>query len=459
MREDDFLATRVKHHKQKITLFFSSMRYFASAQPEVYYERFRETAGKFEDRLTAFCQKQGATKLLAYEPADLYFKNNHLEPWSIQTGIEIEWLPNPMFLTDQTAWGQYANKSKRRLMGDFYQFQRKRLSILVDSNGQPLGGKWSFDEDNRKSLPKNILPPPLAYPQSDKITSEVIELVNQTFPDHPGDAKQFAYPVNHQQARDWLRLFLEERLELFGDYEDAIPQRERTLFHSVLTPMLNIGLLTPAQIVEETLKVDAPLNSKEGFIRQIIGWREFIFWMSREVDYSNPNHFGFTRKLKSCWYDGTTGLPPVDTVIHRCQNYAYAHHIERLMIIGSVMLMSEIDPSESYRWFMEMFIDSADWVMGPNVLGMSQFADGGYFATKPYISGSAYILKMSDYQKGPWCEVWDGLYWRFVEKQRALFERNPRMSMMVRSLDKLDASRKERIFTAADQFIDSVTTN
>jgi deoxyribodipyrimidine photolyase-related protein len=202
------------------------------------------------------------------------------------------------------------------------------------------------------------------------------------------------------------------------------------------------------------------LNSLEGFVRQVIGWREFIFWIGRErlADYeSEPNFFGHRRKLKACWYDGTTGLLPLDTVIRRTEKHAYCHHIERLMVLGSAMLMCEVDPQESYRWFMEMFIDSADWVMAPNVLGMSQFADGGVFATKPYLSGSAYILKMSDYPKDEWCDVWDGLYWRFIDRNLSFFSSNHRMSMMVGGLGRLEPARRERIFGAAERFIERVT--
>jgi deoxyribodipyrimidine photolyase-related protein len=452
MREDRFLATRFKHHQQKVVFFFSAMRHFAKSRTGMYQQYNEADNRSFIEALRDHCNEFDVSEIFAYEPADRFFRQI-----LIDSGLPFTWIPNPMFLTRRQDWEQYAKRSKRRLMGDFYQFQRRRLNILMTPDGNPVGDRWSFDEDNRKALPKSVLPPPINFVEPDEITREVVALVITQFANHPGRCDQFGYPVTHVQAKAWLAEFLKERLERFGDYEDAIPQRERTLFHSLLSPLINIGLLTPQLVIEEALKAEAPINSKEGFIRQIIGWREFIYWIDQEKQYADENHFGFTRKLAPCWWDGTTGLPPVDLVINRALEYGWAHHIERLMVTGAVMLMCEVDPQDSYRWFMEMFIDSADWVMAPNVLGMSQFADGGYFASKPYLCGSSYILKMSDWTKGPWCDVWDGLYWSFIDRHRDLFAKNPRMSMMAKSVDKLEPARKERIYTAADHFVQRVT--
>lgn len=457
MHEDVGLATRWRHHQQKLVLFFSAMRHFAfSCGREVLYSRIAESNGSVLDRLSALVPR----KVWVYEPADAFFLRDVLRPWALSYGVELVVVPNPMFLTSLSDWEEYAGRSKRRLMGDFYQSQRRRLGILME-DGQPVGGKWSFDEENRKSLPKSVLPPPVGGFEPDEVTRQVISEVSDLFGAHPGKASDFRYGVTPADARAALEEFLAERLERFGDYEDAIPIRERTLFHSVLTPYLNTGLLTPAEVVTAALATPGvPLNSLEGFVRQVIGWREFIFWIGREnqAKYDEqPNFFGHTRRLKPCWYDGKTGLLPLDTVIRRVEKHAYCHHIERLMVVGSAMLMCEVDPQESYRWFMEMFIDSADWVMAPNVLGMSQFADGGVFATKPYLSGSAYILKMSDYPKGEWCDVWDGLYWRFIDRNLSFFSSNHRMSMMVGGLARLDPARRERIFGAAELFIGRVT--
>jgi len=219
--------------------------------------------------------------------------------------------------------------------------------------------------------------------------------------------------------------------------------------------------LTSDEVVRKALEFSnentIPYQSLEGFIRQIIGWREFIRGVYNYKN-SKENFFGHSRKLSQKWYQGTTGLIPLDCVIKRVIANSYAHHIERLMIISSIMLMTEISPKEVYKWFMELFIDSSHWVMEPNVYGMGLFADGGSIATKPYISGSNYILKMSDFQKGEWCDIWDGLYWRFIDKNRNYFSKNHRMSMMVRTFDKIDKERKNKILMLADKFINDVTT-
>lgn len=452
MREDVGLATRYRHHQQKLVLFFSAMRHFAAASHRrVIYQPYQSDSLTFFESLKRTCEKEGFTKVWFYPPND---------PDSFdlsQFDFNHEVLPqSPMFVTPKQEWESYTRSTERRQMSDFYIRQRKRMNILIDRSGEPIGGKWSFDAENQKKLPRNVHPPAVWFVDPDAITKDVIDLVSQNFPHHPGDAREFRYAVTHEDALAWLDQFLQDRLALFGDYEDAIPQRERTLFHSLLTPYLNCGLLTPQQVVDATLPLDVPLNSKEGFVRQIIGWREFMFGM--KDDYNGvPNYFGHERRMTSAWYTGSTGLPPVDEAIRRANQHAYVHHIERLMVLGSVMLMTEIHPEDVFTWFMELFIDSAEWVMKPNVYGMSQYADGGLFATKPYISGSAYILKMSDWEKGDWCDVWDGLYWRFIERNRETFAKNHRMSMMVKMSTQLETRRKERIFTVADNFIQRVT--
>jgi len=252
----------------------------------------------------------------------------------------------------------------------------------------------------------------------------------------------FNFPTSHSMAMESFENFLENKLELFGPYEDAIPKTNSKLFHSVLTPYLNIGLISPKQVVdltlEKSMQSSIPINSLEGFIRQIIGWREFIRGIYQECGarQRTNNFWGFTKKLPDSFYHGGTGLDPVDFVIKKSCDEAYAHHIERLMIMGNIFCLLRINPDDVYKWFMEYYIDAYDWVMVPNVYGMSQFADGGLMSTKPYISGSNYILKMSDYQKGNWTKIWDALYWDFIRKERDFFLKNPRMAMMVRIYDK-----------------------
>lgn len=459
MGEDAHLAGRIRHHRQKLVLFFSAMRHFAQhlqAQGRVvhYFHDGEGGPGVF----ARFSELAEDHPSWAYEPADRYA--NALLPEKTQR------VANPMFLTPPEFWRGYRSGAKRPKMGDFYQRQRRRMNLLMEPSGEPVGGQWSFDEDNRKPWPKgkSASHPPAFSPN--EITREVMKLVERSFKDHPGEFDAFDWPVTHPEAHEALADFLENRIDEFGPFEDAISPQERTAFHSLLTPSLNIGLLTPEQVVRETMarhtRRPVPLASLEGFLRQIVGWREFIHLIDAEYPVernpeSVPNAFAFSRRLADVWWTGETGLPPIDIPIQRALRHGWCHHIERLMQLGAPMLMCEVHPYEAYRWFMEMFIDSADWVMAPNALGMSQFADDGLFATKPYLSGSAYIRKMGDYPAGDWCDVWDGLYWRFLERQRDRFAKNPRMAQLLRGIDRLEPARKARIFKAAEAWITQVT--
>lgn len=240
-------------------------------------------------------------------------------------------------------------------------------------------------------------------------------------------------------------------------------RRSPTVFHSLLSPALNLGLITPREVLDRALAHagagDVPLNSLEGFVRQVIGWREFVRGVYRHHDaaQSEGNFFGHERRLTQHWYDGTTGLVPLDDAIRTALRLGWTHHIVRLMVVANAMTLAEIAPPEAHRWFMEMYVDSADWVMGPNVYGMGLFSDGGVFATKPYICASSYLLKMSDHGRGEWCDVLDGLYWRFVAKHRPFFAAQPRLAVMVGGLERLPAPRRERIFAAAESFLSRCT--
>jgi len=256
-----------------------------------------------------------------------------------------------------------------------------------------------------------------------------------------------------------LNDFLKSRFRLFGDYEDAIAKDELIIYHSVLSPLLNSGLLIPEYVVEKSIKFAAqnkiPINVLEGIIRQIIGWREFIrvIYEKQGVNQRNSNYFTLKKKMPKVFHDATTGIEPVDSTIKKLHKHAYLHHIERLMVPGNFMLLCEVNPNDVYKWFMEMFIDAYDWVMVPNVYGMSQFADGGLMSTKPYISSSNYILKMSDYKKGIWYDIWDGLYGRFLSKNKKLFAQNPRMTMMIRLLEKMDQKKLSGHIKTAEEYL------
>jgi deoxyribodipyrimidine photolyase-related protein len=364
----------------------------------------------------------------------------------------------PLFLTPMNYARNFFDGESRYLMARFYQAQRKRMNILME-DGKPLGGKWSYDLQNRKTLPRGLTLPQVTSVRRTKYAAEACSYADERFPDCEGKSGDFWLPTSHREAKQWLQDFLENRLALFGDYEDAIAAEQGILFHSVLTPSLNTGLITPQEVVEATLKFaeehDIRLNSLEGFIRQIIGWREFIramYELAGEQQRSG-NFWNHSKGLPQTLYTGTTGIEPVDAVVLRVKKCGYCHHIERLMVLGNFMLLCGIDPNEVYRWFMELFVDAYDWVMVPNVYGMSQFADGGVFATKPYVCSANYILKMSDFRRGPWSDIWNSLFWSFISRNRSYFQRQPRLSLMASQLGRLGKSLVREHERRAERFL------
>ncbi len=433
-------------HKQRLILLRAAMQSYGETLRvrgyDVEYCPWRE-GWTIRDAL-AELTRGGFDELHVCETVD-FLLNKRIERRRERVGFRVVWHDTPMFLTPRDVLAEHFEGGKKPFMARFYQAQRSRMGILVDGSGAPAGGRWSFDDENRKPMPKRGLeaPPPLQTAASADV-QRVIASVEADFPDDYGAVESFHYPVTHAAAARWLDEFFENRLERFGPYEDAISGRERTLFHSILTPMLNIGLLTPQQVVDRTLEFaaerDVPLNSLEGFIRQIIGWREF---MRGAYDYlgvpmRNGNFWEFEdRPIPDAFYRGETGVEPVDVCIRRALETGYCHHIERLMILGNFMLLCGFHPKRVCDWFMELFVDAYDWVMVPNVHGMSQFGDGGMFTTKPYISGSNYVLKMSDFRRGPWCDAWDGLFWTFIERHEAFFRSQHRLGMMARQLDRM----------------------
>lgn len=320
--------------------------------------------------------------------------------------------------------------------------------------------RWSFDRENRKRLPRGLRPPQRWQPPINEFVREAIDYVERNFANNPGIGTDFSYPVSYADATASLRDFINLRLTRFGDYEDAIAAEGSTLFHSVLTPMLNIGLLTPREVLDGVLGAEGvPLNSLEGFVRQLIGWREFMraAYVLHGRRQRTQNFWQHERRLPMSFWNGTTGIEPVDTVIRRVLKHAYAHHIERLMVLGNFMQLCGFHPDDVYRWFMELFVDAYDWVMVPNVYGMALHADGGLITTKPYVSGSSYVRKMSNFPRGAWCDTWDGLFWSFIDRQRSYFERNPRIGPIVRQLERMPEAKLQRRRELAASFLSLYT--
>ncbi len=470
MAEDYGLCSYEKHHKQKILLFLSSMRSYsedlkANKYNLTYYDCNHSLFKKnYEVKLLDFIKKNSIKEFYSFEIEDKFFEKR-LNNFFLKNKINYQTIKSPMFLSSREEFSKYLQSGKKPFMATFYKSQRIKLNILIKDKDKPVGGKWSFDEDNRKKLSHKIDVPKLRLFKQTEHTKNLKPIIQKFFSSHPGNLESFNHPTTRKEAIKFFLDFLNVKIKLFGDYEDSISKKSHSVFHSLLSPVINLGLLTPNTIIKETIcfakKHKIPLNSLEGYIRQIVGWREFMrgIYQNFETKLLKDNFFNHKKKLTKSWYEGTTGIDPLDHSIKNCLKYGYTHHIERLMVICNLMNLSGIHPIEVYKWFMEMYVDSSDWVMAPNVMGMGLFSDGGIFATKPYICGSSYILKMSDHSRGDWCEVMDGLYWKFIDSHKKFFLKNYRLAMMVKILEKMDQKRKNRIFLKANNFIKNNTTS
>ncbi|MHB0753936.1 cryptochrome/photolyase family protein [Polaribacter sp. M15] len=457
--EEYLFFNQYKFHQQKIAFHRASMKayenYLIKQDKKV---RYIDAIDELSDirKLLPKLADDGVSKIHIIDPTD-----NWLEKHIHQSKgrLEIIWYNNPLFINSKEKLSSFFKPTKKKFFQtSFYKNERKERAILMDGKN-PTGGKWTFDDENRKKYPKGKTPPIIHFPKHTNYHKEAAKYVHENFADNYGKLNDFAvYPIDFESAEKWLTQFFEIRFHEFGAYEDAIVREEHFLNHSLLSPLINVGLLHPKKVIELAIeyanKNDIPINSTEGFVRQILGWREFIrgVYEAKGTEERTKNFWKFSRKIPKSFYDGTTGIQPVDDVIKKVNKTAYAHHIERLMILGNFMVLCEFDPDEVYQWFMELFIDAYDWVMVPNVYGMSLFADGGMMSTKPYISSSNYIMKMSNYKKGDWQQTWDGLFWTFMDKHRDFFLSNPRLGMLIRTFDKMNQEKKEVHFKNAKQF-------
>ncbi len=473
--EESLFFRELPFHKKKLQLHRASMKSyeaFLSAQYHVQY--IDATDDKSDVRLLiAALTVKGILELHLADPVDDWLLRRIKS--SVGPGkIKLEIYPSPAFLNSREDLAAYSPETGRPRNGrvnqyflaDFYKDQRRKNNVLVDDKGKPEGGKWSYDAENRKRLPASQRPPFVRFPPENEFVTEAARYIEQNFADNPGELSPMPgggfYPVNFQEADDWLQTFLDERFAAFGPYQDAMRANEHFMFHSILTPMLNTGLLEPETVIGKALKTaerkQIPLPSLEGFLRQVMGWREFIRAVyEKEGRRQRTSHsFGFTRKIPDLFRKGNTGVLPVDIVMRKVLQTGYAHHIERLMILGNFMLLCEFNPDEVYRFFMEFFIDAYDWVMVPNVYGMSQFADGGLMSTKPYISASHYLTALGDWKKGGWEIIWDSLFWRFLHVHRELFSKNPRSKMLLGRWDGMDAAKQNELLKAAAGYLEKL---
>ena len=465
--EESLFFTQYLFHQQKIAFHRATMKY---------YEHFLLTKGSTVNYIEAttpvadirllidHLHSKGIRTLAMVDPVDDWLLRR-IKNKCKQLAITLSIYDSPLFLNTNKELETFFKPSKKKFFQtEFYKQERIQRKILLDDNGAPAGGQWTYDVENRKRYPKGKPVVSVDLPISNPYAEEALTYTTEKFSHHYGmPGITTVYPIGFEASEQWFKHFLEKRFAAFGEYEDAIVHKEMLLHHSLLTPMLNVGMLTPLEIVEKTLAFglsnNIPLNSLEGFIRQVVGWREFIrgVYMAKGREERTRNFWGFHKKIPASFYDGTTGIFPVDETIKKVLKTGYCHHIERLMVLGNFMLLCEFDPNEVYQWFMELFIDSYDWVMVPNVYGMSQFADGGMMSTKPYISGSNYLMKMGDYPKGNWQEIWDALFWRFLDVHRDFFLKNPRLGMLVKTFDKWNVTQQNHIQKIANDFLNELS--
>jgi deoxyribodipyrimidine photolyase-related protein len=470
-------ATYVKHHKKKIAFIFSAMRHFAQSLEKkgfkVDYVKLDDpkNTGDFTAELKRATKRHKSKAIVVTAPGE-YRVLQMMQTWVKQLKCPVTILQDDRFLCDADTFQQWAAGRKQLRMEYFYRQMRQDHNILMTEEG-PVGGQWNYDADNRKKPPVGMTAPRHYQTKPDAITKTVLTLVEERFADHFGDLTPFHFAVTRRQALQALKQFIDQRLPQFGDYQDAMLSEDPWMYHAHIGFYLNIGLLEPRECIDLAVQAweggTAPLNAVEGFVRQILGWREFIrgiYWLSMP-EYATKNYFGAKRPLPSFFWTADTELNCLKHSIRNTQQNAYAHHIQRLMVLGNFLLLIGVAPEAVSEWYLLVYADAFEWVELPNVYGMALFADGGLLASKPYISGGAYINKMSNYCKncrykvkektGPNACPFNYLYWNFLIEHRKKLSKNPRMAMMYRTLDKMAAPQQKTLRSDAKEFIEFCT--
>ncbi|MGQ7271155.1 cryptochrome/photolyase family protein [Marinobacter nauticus] len=472
-------ASYTNHHKKKLVFVFSAMRHFADALEEdgwrVHYQRYHpdNPAQSIEQVIAELAREYQPERVITTECGE-WRLHEQISRWHKTLGIPVEIRPDTRFVCNIDEFARWAEGRKQLRMEFFYREMRKKTGLLMTSEGQPEGGQWNFDTDNRKKWAGKPPAPAPFREEPDAITTEVIELVNEYFSEHFGTTGNFHYAVTAEKAQEALAHFVDFALPCFGDYQDAISDNEDWLFHSILSPYLNTGLLDPMEVCEEAVRAwhagRAPLNAVEGFVRQIIGWREFvrgIYWLLMP-GYARENRLGNSRELPWFYWTGDTKMRCMHKAIDATARNAYAHHIQRLMITGNFALLAGVKPEAICDWYLAVYIDAFDWVELPNTLGMVMHADGGYLGSKPYAASGKYIQRMSDHCQNCHYRVQDAtgdracpfnsLYWHFIDRHREDFANNPRMTMMYRNWDKQKPERREALRARADWVLANIET-
>jgi deoxyribodipyrimidine photolyase-related protein len=462
----------VPHHKQKLVLVFSAMRHFAAGLRAdgwtVDYRGLDDpgTLGGLTDELRSAVERHGAQRVVAVRAAE-HRVIALQEGWAAATGVEVELLEDDRFLVSAAAFRAWATGRKRLRMEDFYRWQREQTGILM-ADGVPVGGQWNFDKENRKALPKGVQVPSRPVFAPDALTMDVLAMVEARFPTNFGTLDGFGWPVTRADALVALDRFVAERLMKFGDYQDALVEGEATLFHSLLSTSINLGLLGPRECIDAAvaaLEQGAPLNAVEGFVRQILGWREYVrgIYLLEGPAYVQRNALEARRPLPTIYWQGNSGMRCFDAAFEQTRDLAYAHHIQRLMVLGNFALLAGVDPFELHEWFLVVYADAYEWVEAPNVIGMSQFADGGLLGSKPYAAGGAYINRMGNHcakcryslkvKSGPDACPFSYLYWDFLARHEAMLSKNQRMWTVYDGWRRLAPERQAEIRADAARFL------
>ncbi|MBU2980455.1 cryptochrome/photolyase family protein [Lentibacter algarum] len=462
-------ATYVSHHPQKIALVLAAMRKFAVALREdgwtVAYSKLDDEAntGSIPGEIVRHASEFEADEIIATTPGE----------WRLIAALNdlplfVRQLPDDRFVTSPKEFANWAEGRKELRMEWFYRQVRRKTGLLMEGNA-PAGGKWNYDSQNRKPVPEDARPPKPPGFQPDTVVGDVLDLVEDRFAEHFGELHPFKFATDREQALEVLDHFITHTLARFGDYQDAMVAGEPWLWHAVISPYLNIGLLQPMEVclrAEEAWRAGTvPLNAVEGFIRQIIGWREYVrgIYFFEGPDYTSRNALDHSRSLPPLFWGGETHMRCVSEVVGQTRDHAYAHHIQRLMITGNFALLAGLDPGAVHHWYLSVFVDAFEWVEAPNTIGMSQYADGGVVASKPYVSSGNYISKMSDYCTGCHYDVraktgaracpFNLLYWHFIERNRDRFQHNPRMAVIYRGWDKRDAGQRKAVLSDATDWL------
>ncbi|MEM8753836.1 MAG: cryptochrome/photolyase family protein [Pseudomonadota bacterium] len=462
-------ATYVRHHKKKIAFIFSAMRHFAEelreAGREVDYVKLddEDNSGDFTGEVRRAVERRGTERLIFVEPGE-HRVLAEMEEWSAALGIEVDILPDDRFVASHDDFANWAEGRKQLRMEYFYREMRRKTGLLMNDD-EPAGGAWNYDAENRKPAKGDLFMPKPRRVEPDEITEEVLALVEERFADHFGALRPFWFAVDAEGAEAALDHFIDEALPRFGDYQDAMLEGEPFLYHSLLSFYVNAGLLDPLEVcrrVEAAYEAgDAPLNAAEGYIRQIIGWREYmrgIYWREGP-DYVSRNFFGASRDLPEFYWSAKTEMACIRAAVEQTRDEAYAHHIQRLMVTGNFAMLAGVDPHQVHEWYLAVYADAYEWVEAPNVVGMSQFADGGLLGSKPYAASGAYINKMSDYCGGCVYKIskkteegacpFNPLYWDFLVRNEEKLRGNPRLGPVFRTWDRMDDEKKTAYREAA----------